>query len=134
MLDLTTSRSIVESYIGTNFTTCPFRRENVGVPNETETWISLQDKQNVVNPTGMGESTMVAGGNLIIGIYHLRGEGTKVHRTIAQELSDLLGNQEIEGMVFQEPVFHGSPGDGENISWYQMNLVIPYTSILGQEY
>lgn len=135
MLDLTTSRSIVESYLGSNFTTCPIRRENVGLPKKIPTWISLQDKQNLSESTGMGEESALVRGTLIIGIFHLRGEGTLTHRAIAQELSDLLGGQELEGITFQEPIFHGSPGSGDpNISWYQMNLVIPYTSVLGQNY
>lgn len=134
MLDLTTSRSIVESFLGDNFETCPIRYENVGMPKEVAAWISLNDKQNLSDPTGMGESATVVKGNLIIGIFVQRGSGTAEARSIAKELSDLLGNKELEGIAFQEPVFHGSPGGDPNISWYQMNLVIPYTSILGQNY
>ncbi len=134
MLDLTTSRSIVEKYLGTNFTTCPIRFENVGMPEEAATWISLTDKQDISGSTGLGETSAVINGSLIIGIFTILGIGTTTARSIAEELSDLLGNQELEGIAFQEPIFHGSPGGNSDIPWYQMNLVIPYTSILGQNY
>lgn len=135
MLDFTTQRQIVEEMLQDNFSTCAIRFENAKVPvKEEEAWIQILDKQNRSESTGFGESTSHVGGNLIIGIFVPRNTGTATARSIAQELSTLLGNKELEGLAFQEPEFHGSPGGDPNIPWYQMNLIIPYSGVFGQNY
>jgi hypothetical protein len=134
MLDLTTSRSIVENHLEANFTSCFVRYENVGLPPEDKVWLAVFDKQVLSESTGMGELQMMVNGSLIFQIFTPRNIGTAEARTIAQELSDLFANKEVESINFQESVFHGSPGVGDKeIPWYQMNLVIAYTGIMGQE-
>ena len=134
MLDLTTQRQIVEEYVGDNFSSAEIRFENAQLPKEGKVWIQIHDKQTRSDSTGFSETTALVGGTLIIGIFVPRNTGTAKARAIAQELATLLGNKELEGIGFQEPEFHGSPGGDSNIPWYQMNLVIPYSGVFGQSY
>lgn len=134
MLDYTAQRRLIETEIDTNFSTCPVLFENVGVPPESNVpaWVSVVDKASFSDATGIGEQSFLTGGAIILAIFVPKGSGTELARSIAQELADLLANQEIGGIQLHAPEFHGSPGVDRENPWYQMNLIIPYTAVMGQ--
>lgn len=131
MIDYTTIREKVETEIGTNFSTCPVKYENVPLsPHDATTWVAIFDRQTFSESTGMAEDTFHLGGTIIINIYTELNTGTAEGRAIANELSNLLSSQDVDGLKFQTPELRpGEPND----SWYQHNLLIPYTTVTGNE-
>ena len=133
MIDYTTTRVVMEKYIDDNFNTCPIKFENVPLKTEgLPSWAALFDRPSVSEPVEFGEDVpYMSGGVLIIQIFTPLDSGTAVSRALAQELADLMGQKEIEGLVFQEPELHpvAPPKDA---TWYQCNLVIPYQTVMGQ--
>lgn len=134
MLDFTEQRRLIESEISNNFSLCPVLFENVGVPpeNDVPAWVSVVDKASFSDQTGFGEPSFLTGGAIILAIFVPKGSGTALARTIAKNLADILASKEIGGISLHQPEFHGSPGIDKDNPWYQMNLIIPYTAIMGQ--
>ena len=133
MIDFTTTREIVESFISANFTDCPVKYENVGLDaKDLEKWIAVFDRVSVSEAVEMGEdSPFLMGGVIIIQIFTPIGSGTSGGRTIAQDVSDLISQKEIGGMYFLEPELHMAAPTAD-ATWFQMNLVVPYNTVMGQ--
>lgn len=131
MIDYTELRSQVESYIADNFDTCPIKFENVNISvSTTDTWIAIFDKVDYSTSMGMGEDVYMSGGLLTIQIFTPLGQGTQVSRSIANELTVILSNVSVGDMTFEPPELRPAP---QNESWYQQNLIFPYTVLMGQE-
>ncbi len=129
MIDYTTIREIIESEIADNFTLCPVKYENVPLSdNSVDDYIEIFDRQSFSESTGMGDTSIHMGGVLIINIFTELNTGTARGRLIAQTLSDLLQSKNIEGLSLGVPELR--PAE-PNESWYQHNLLIPYTTVTG---
>lgn len=131
MIDYTTIREKIETEISDNFTECVVKYENVELEDSTvKEYISVFERQSFGEAVSMDETDFHYGGIIIINIFTELGSGTARARTIAQSLSDLLSSQDIDGLQTQEPELR--PGE-PNESWYQHNLLIPYTTVTGDE-
>jgi len=131
ILDFTEFRRVVENHLSANFTTCPVQYENTQLDKEGLTeWVAVFDKPVFSESTGMGETSALTGGVLIIPIFTPLGTGTERSRQIAEALAAVLGNQELSGVALGAPELHNAPN---NESWYQQNLQVPYIAVMGQE-
>lgn len=135
MLDFTSIRRIVEETFSNNFSACPVKFENTTLPKAVgkapKEYIAIFDNPAYSDSTGMGETTYLNAGIVIIQIFTPINTGTERSRAIAQLISDFLSSQSIEGMEFGTPELHPAP---KNDSWYQQNLNIPYTVVMGQPF
>lgn len=133
MIDYTTGRAVIEKHLKDNFTTCGIKYENVPLDVKgRDSWIAVFDKPAVSTSLEFGDDTpYLSGGSLIINIFTPLDIGTKLSRAIAQELANLIGQKELGGFIFQEPELHPVVSRNE-ATWYQVNLVIPYQTVMGQ--
>ena len=128
MIDFTTVRQTIESHLATNYTTTPIKFENVGLREDSPSFIALSDKATFADNLGMGEAAQQTGGLLLISIFTPIGGGTQHAREIATELAGMLANQQVEDVSFGEAELHTV---GEVEGYYQHGLQIPYQFIFG---
>lgn len=132
MLDYTEFRRLTETYLRDNFTTCPIKLENLPLPTKDgkgpSSYIAVFDAPAYAESTGMGETTALKGGTTIIQIFVPLNTGTEFTRAIAQELADLLENENLGGIAYGVSELHPAP---KSDSWYQSNLQIPYVLVTG---
>ncbi len=128
MIDYMEIREIIEVFLADNFTESGVQYENRAAP-ETDDYVAVFDRQSFSESAGMGEDAIHSGGLLIFQIFTQLGIGTKRGREIADSLSTLFNSNDIGGLSFDVPNLQ--PAE-PNEHYYQMNLVIPYTTVLAQ--
>ncbi|RLI52832.1 MAG: hypothetical protein DRP09_17140 [Candidatus Thorarchaeota archaeon] len=128
LIDFTSIRQTIETYLGDNFTTVPIKYENVGAFEDVEEYIALRDKATFATSMGMAETQQHTGGVVLIDIFTARGIGTQRSRTIATEIANLIANQVVDVMNFGEASLHtGIELEG----YFQQVLQVPYSVIIG---
>jgi len=131
ILDFTEFRRVIENYIKANYTETAIKYENVDLDtSDLDEFIAVFDKPSFAESTGMGETSSLTGGNLIIQIFTPLNTGTDRAREIADILATALDGEVISGVALSTPELHASPNSTE---WYQTVLQIPYITVMGQE-
>jgi len=131
ILDFTEFRRVVENHLNANYSTTAIQYENTGLDKEGLTeWVAVFDKPTFAESTGMGETSALTGGVLILPIFTPVGTGTERSRQIAEALAAVLGDTDLGGVSLGTPELHGAP---KNESWYQQNLQVPYVAVMGQD-
>lgn len=128
MIDYTSFRAAIETYIAGNFTIVPVVYENTIPPPGERIMISEMDSSS--EPFEMGSNVRIVNGNMIIDIDTIYGTGTKQAKTIASRLAAILVTDGILGVSFGEPEF-SSVGKLEGADLYRHNFVIPYQYLYG---
>jgi len=131
MIDFTTVRRLVETFLVDNFTTVPIQLENehINVENITE-FIALTDIGVDTEDMGSGTNVLRVDSNLVIQIYTELGEGVQRSRAIASELVTLLSTFSFDALTFTTPQFD-TFGQVKDTDYYQQNLTFPYTYFFG---
>ena len=131
MLDYTEFRRLVENQLNTYYSTTAIQLENTVLDKDGLTeWVAVFDKPTFAESTGMGESSYLIGGILVIPIFTPIGSGTERSRQIAESLVAVIGDTTLGGIILGTPELHSAPN---NESWYQQNLQVPYVAVMGQE-
>jgi hypothetical protein len=126
MIDYTTIRQDVESYLAGNFTECPIIFENLPMPkNDPDEFIEVFDEIDSTALTSIGASTQLIEGTIVIHIYTQKNTGTQRNREIAVVLSDLLAGKIIGSIQFQEAEYVSVVQDTLSV-YFQRNLHIKY--------
>lgn len=131
ILDFTEMRRIVEDTLKTSFTSCSIQFENVTLNKSDLTeWVAVFDAQSFSDSTGFKEVAAYTKGVVIIAIFTPLNTGTERSRQLAEDLSTILANKNIEGVQFDTPELHNA---APNETWFQQNLHVPYSVVLGQD-
>ena len=136
LIDMIVFRQVIEDFLTTNFDLCPVKKENLPLPSDAngkgpKEWLAIFDVPAFNDSLGMGEEATHMGGNLIIQIFVPLNTGTARIRFLAKTLNDLFVDEEsFQDITFSPGILSPAP-KGEQ--WYQANLTIPYSVIMGQE-
>lgn len=128
MIDYTSFRAAIETYIHGNFTIVPVVYENTPPPEGERIMISEADTSS--ESFEIGSSARIVHGNLIMDIDTKYGIGTNKAKQIASKLSEILVTDCIPGVSFGEPEF-SSIGRLEGADLYRHIFVIPYNYLYG---
>lgn len=125
MIDYTSVRRSIETYLATNFTAVPIQYENTHI-GEVKEFIALFDQESMSDQSEMGSDVVIVHGGLIIQIFTPLGEGSQRGRELASLLSNMINTLETDVLRFETAVL-ASIGQVEDADYYQQNLTIPYT-------
>jgi len=126
MIDYTTIRADVESFLAENFTECPIIFENLPMPeNDPTEFIEVYDDIDYTTLTSMGSDAQMIDGTIIIQINTPRNTGTQRNREIAVTLSGLLAGKEVGSTQFQQAEYISVVQDTLSV-YFQRNLHIGY--------
>lgn len=130
MIDFTTVRATIETYLDAEVTTVKVVFENTELENVDEEHITIEDNDFKSEWLEFGSDIRKVTSNLMISIFTKRGIGTQKARTIASEIVTLI-NALDSSIAFAEPVFN-SDGAVEGAKLYKHVLVYPYSYVYGQ--
>jgi hypothetical protein len=126
MIDYTTIRSDVESYLAGTFNECFILFENLPMPeNEQSELIEVFDDIDFTQLSSIGATTQMIEGTIVIHILTPRNTGTERNRQIAVVLSDLLAGKIIGSIQFKEAEYISVVQDTMSV-YFQRNLHISY--------
>jgi hypothetical protein len=116
MKDYTKVREIIETYISTNFTEVEVQFQNLP--------LSTKSPEEYINVSDDEIDAEVWTGLIIISIHTKRNNGTERSRYIAEQLSSLLDNKDLDGIVFNEGVLRSLEDDES--PYFTQQLFIEY--------
>lgn len=131
VLDYTEFRRLVENKLSESYSATAIQYENTVLDKDGLTeWVAVFDKPTFIESTGMGETSALTEGILIIPIFTPIGTGTERSRAIAEALETVLANTDIGGISLGNAELHPA---APNESWFQQNLQVPYIAVMGQD-
>jgi len=124
MIDYTYVRRTIESYLNDNFTECVIQFENVPLSHDNPSeLIALSDSNVDSVQAAMGDQGQICTGLLVVSIYTTLNTGTERSREIADVLSGLLAQQNIEGIAFRDTELKSIPAHPDDVYFLQQLYV-----------
>lgn len=115
----------VVTYLEANYSTYPVKYENLAFETPKGTpWVALYLKRGGNHQSEFANVDYEVFGILIFQIFTPLNGGSVESGNILDELSGLFQNSEINGIWYGEAIVTDLGGKD---SWYQTNLMIPYS-------
>lgn len=130
MIDYTSVREDLETYLSNNFTECDIVFQNMQPVLEMSEFIVVSDTTVDSSFTSMGSTDQLVTGLVSILIYTPLNTGSGRSRSIASSLATLLSGLQYQSLTFAEPELHSVAIDDKSV-YFQQNLQVPYTFAYG---
>lgn len=120
-------RQNIEQRLLDNFTACPIQFENIDLNTQGLTnWVALEiehGRGQKISLAPPGQGLFRQTGVIQISVFQKPGTGSKMVKSLADQIAGIFRDAEFDGIHCREPYLH-RVGDADG--WYQIMVLVPY--------